>query len=222
MQGLEPANLPSLEESVPLAGRFGTLENDARPYLVERRTTEGPRRPHKGLQPLLARDASEGKSAQEVTRAIEYKHNLMIFDDKNSAGQKSELTVNGTNSVYLRRFEELTAQRKNIEQEEAELNSQRKKIQREKDRITKQLSRIDRKQELDRQEEHVKKQRLILELEKKALRDDIGELDALKKMLEEKRKDTTVGFSELAESNKEMKSLKSGDLHRERSLMFSK
>lgn len=92
----------------------------------------------------------------------------------------------------------------------------------EKDRITKQLKRIDKKQELDRQEEHVKKQRLVLEIEKKALREDIGELDALKRMLEEKRKDTTVGFSELAESNKEMKSLKSGELHRERSLMFSK
>jgi hypothetical protein len=33
-------------------------------------------------------------------------------------------------------------------------------------------------------------------------------------MLEQKRKDTHTGFSDLAESNKELKSLKSGDLHR--------
>lgn len=95
-----------------MVGRFGTLENDARPYLVERRTTEGQRRPHKGLQPLLARDASEGKTAQEVSRAIEFKNNMMIFEDKQlSLEQKSEITVNGTNSVYLRRYEELNTQK---------------------------------------------------------------------------------------------------------------
>jgi len=33
-------------------------------------------------------------------------------------------------------------------------------------------------------------------------------------MLEQKKKDTHTGFSELAESNKELKSFKSGDLHR--------
>jgi len=68
----------------------------------------------------------------------------------------------------------------------------------------------------------VKKQRMILEIEKKTLREDIGELDSLKEMLEQRKKDTNTGFRELAESNKELRSLKSGDLHRERSLMLSK
>ena len=63
---------------------------------------------------------------------------------------------------------------------------------------------------------------MILEIEKKKLREDIAELDQLKDMLEHRKKDTTTGFSELAESNKELRSLKSGDLHRERSLMMSK
>mmetsp|Transcript_30575 Transcript_30575/g.46885 ORF Transcript_30575/g.46885 Transcript_30575/m.46885 type:complete len:102 (-) Transcript_30575:1279-1584(-) len=63
---------------------------------------------------------------------------------------------------------------------------------------------------------------MILEIEKKKLREDIAELDQLKFMLEKKKKDTNTGFSDLAESNKEMRSLKSGDLHRETSLMMSK
>lgn len=63
---------------------------------------------------------------------------------------------------------------------------------------------------------------MILEIEKSKLREDIAELDKLKFMLEKRKKDTNIGFSELAESNKEMRSLKSGDLHRERSMMFSK
>jgi len=41
-------------------------------------------------------------------------------------------------------------------------------------------------------------------------------LDDLKNMLEQKKKDNLVGFSDLAESNKEMRSLKSGDLHKDR------
>jgi hypothetical protein len=57
---------------------------------------------------------------------------------------------------------------------------------------------------------------MILEIEKKKLRDDIQELDDLKNMLEQKKKDNLVGFSDLAESNKEMRSLKSGDLHKDR------
>lgn len=64
------------------------------------------------------------------------------------------------------------------------------------------------------QEELVRKQRLILEVEKKRLREDINELDQLKQMLEQKKKETHTGFSDLAESNKELRSLKSGDLHR--------
>lgn len=68
----------------------------------------------------------------------------------------------------------------------------------------------------------VKKQRMVLEIEKKTLRDDIAELDNLKLMLEQKKTDTATGFSELAESNKELRSLKSGDLHRERSKLLSK
>lgn len=54
---------------------------------------------------------------------------------------------------------------------------------------------------------------MILEIEKKKLREDIDELDKLKDMLEKKKNDTHVGFSELAESNKDLKSLKSGDIH---------
>jgi len=68
----------------------------------------------------------------------------------------------------------------------------------------------------------MRKKRMILEIEKSKLREDIAELDKLKFMLEKRKKDTNIGFSELAESNKEMRSLKSGDLHRERSMMFSK
>ena len=68
----------------------------------------------------------------------------------------------------------------------------------------------------------MKKQRMILEIEKKKLRDDINELDELKNMLEQKKKDNLVGFSDLAESNKEMRSLKSGDLHKDRQFMLSK
>ena len=60
----------------------------------------------------------------------------------------------------------------------------------------------------------MRKQRLILEIEKRRLREDISELDNLKKMLELKKKDTHTGFSDLAESNKELRSLKSGDLYR--------
>jgi hypothetical protein len=41
-------------------------------------------------------------------------------------------------------------------------------------------------------------------------------------MLELKKKDTNTGFSELAESNKEFYSLKSGNLHRETIRMKSK
>jgi len=41
-------------------------------------------------------------------------------------------------------------------------------------------------------------------------------------MLETKKKDTKTGFDELAESNKELRSLKSGDLFRDRSKMFSR
>lgn len=63
---------------------------------------------------------------------------------------------------------------------------------------------------------------MILEIEKKKLRDDIQELDDLKTMLEQKKKDNLVGFSDLAESNKEMRSLKSGDLHKDRQFMLSK
>lgn len=69
----------------------------------------------------------------------------------------------------------------------------------------------------------VKKQRMVLEIEKNKLREEIAELDDLKSMLEEKKKDTHTGFDELAESNKELRSMKSGDLYRERSMnMFSR
>ena len=53
---------------------------------------------------------------------------------------------------------------------------------------------------------------MILEIQKKKLREDIDELDNLKNMLQERKKDNS-GFSELAESNKEMKSLRSGDFN---------
>ena len=80
------------------------------------------------------------------------------------------------------------------------------------------INRLDRKQELEKQEENVKRQRMILEIEKSKLREDIGELDKLKEMLENKKGDTMVGFSELAESNKEMRSLKSSDVNSTRLL----
>jgi len=63
---------------------------------------------------------------------------------------------------------------------------------------------------------------MILEIEKSKLREDIGELDKLKEMLENKKGDTMVGFSELAESNKEMRSLKSSDVRRTRIFYPSK
>ena len=68
----------------------------------------------------------------------------------------------------------------------------------------------------------MKKQRMILEIEKKTLREDIGELDSLKEMLEQRKKDTNTGFSELAESNKELRSLKSGDLVKDRSFLVKR
>ena len=47
----------------------------------------------------------------------------------------------------------------------------------EKDKVTRQLKRLDKREELLAQEEQVRKQRLILEIEKKKLREDIQELD---------------------------------------------
>lgn len=43
--------------------------------------------------------------------------------------------------------------------------------------MTRQLRRLERKEELVAREDQIKKQRLILELEKKRLREDIAELD---------------------------------------------
>jgi hypothetical protein len=60
----------------------------------------------------------------------------------------------------------------------------------ERDKVTRQLKRLERKEELIQREDQVKKQRLILEIEKKRLREDIAELDSLKMMLEGKKKDT--------------------------------
>jgi len=124
--------------------------------------------------------------------------------------------------MVVSRIEELNNQKRNLEQEETDLAAQRQKVVAEKDKVSRQLKRLDKKQELAAQEEQVKKKRMILEIEKKKLREDIAELDQLREMLEKKKKDTNTGFSELAESNKEMRSLKSGDLHRETSLMMSK
>ena len=45
---------------------------------------------------------------------------------------------------------------------------------------------------------------MILEIEKRKYREDIEELDRLKNMLEKKKQETYTGFSELAESNKDM------------------
>ena len=55
----------------------------------------------------------------------------------------------------------------------------------------------------------MKKQRKFLEIEKQKLLTDIEELDKLKYMLEKRKNDVNTGFDELAESNKELKSLKS-------------
>ena len=98
-----------------------------------------------------------------------------------------------------------------MEDEEFELNKQKLSILEEKEKVNKQLKRLERREELVQREDQVKKQRLILEIEKKKLREDIAELDSLKKMLEGKKKDTSTGFGDLAESNKELRSLKSGD-----------
>ena len=45
----------------------------------------------------------------------------------------------------------------------------------------------------------------MLEIQKRKIRDEIKELDDLKKMLQDKRGDYTSGFDELAESNKDLK-----------------
>ena len=63
---------------------------------------------------------------------------------------------------------------------------------------------------------------MVLEIEKKKLREEIAELDDLKLMLETKKKDTQTGFDELAESNKEIRSFKSGELYRDRSIGYSR
>ena len=84
------------------------------------------------------------------------------------------------------------------------------------------MQRLDKKQELTAQEEQVKKHRMVLEIEKKKFREDIDELDKLKDMLEKRKQETFTGFSELAESNKDMKSLKSGDLVKDRSFLVKR
>lgn len=64
-----------------------------------------------------------------------------------------------------------------MREEEQELARRRKDIVAEKDKVSKQLKRLDKKEELATQEEQVRKQRMILEIEKKKLREDISELD---------------------------------------------
>ena len=64
-----------------------------------------------------------------------------------------------------------------MREEEQELARKRKDIVAEKDKVSKQLKRLDKKEELATQEEQVRKQRMILEIEKKKLREDISELD---------------------------------------------
>jgi hypothetical protein len=64
-----------------------------------------------------------------------------------------------------------------LREEEQELARRRKDIVAEKDKVSKQLKRLDKKEELATQEEQVRKQRMILEIEKKKLREDISELD---------------------------------------------
>ena len=68
----------------------------------------------------------------------------------------------------------------------------------------------------------MRKQRLILEIEKRKYREDIDELDKLKNMLEKKKQETNTGFSELAESNKDMQSLKSGSFVKQRGYSMSR
>lgn len=84
----------------------------------------------------------------------------------------------------LSKFEELANQKKALEAEEAELSRQRGAIVDERDKVTRQLRRLERREELAQREEQIKKQRLILEIEKNRLREDIAELDSLKAMLE--------------------------------------
>lgn len=110
-------------------------------------------------------------------------------------------------------FEDLSHQIRQLDQEEEEINNQRKLILQEKDRIAKQLRRLEAKERIAEREVQMRKQRELLEIEKKKLQEDIAELDELKEMLESKKNDTKTGFDDLAESNKEMRSMKSGDLY---------
>lgn len=129
-----------------------------------------------------------------------------MFDRKT----EMESSTNGASTYFNAKFNELQKQKLQLEQEENELAQHRKQVQSEKDRIHKQLKRLDKKQELSKQEEIVRKQRMILEIQKRKYREDIDELDKLKDMLEKRKQETNTGFSELAESNKDIKSLKSG------------
>lgn len=67
--------------------------------------------------------------------------------------------------------------------EERELSRHKKDVLKEKDKLTKQIRRLNHKKELKQKEDKVKNQRMILEIEKKKLRDDIEELDHLKGQL---------------------------------------
>ena len=136
---------------------------------------------------------------------------VQIFDRKTDM----ETSTNGKSSYFNAKFNELQKQKLQLEQEEKELAAHRQQITGEKDRIQRQLKRLDKKMELNQQEEIVRKQRLILEIEKRKYREDMDELDKLRQMLEAKKQETFTGFSELAESNKDMTSLRSGSFVRE-------
>ena len=81
------------------------------------------------------------------------------------------MTSQGSNAFS--RYEELAHQKRTLEIEEVELTKQRKQVLLEKDRVTRQLRRLETREELIAREDQVKKQRLILEIEKKKLREEI-------------------------------------------------
>lgn len=126
--------------------------------------------------------------------------------------KEEEIELTSLKSFPHSRFDELSMQMKNLEIEENEINNQRKKILIEKEKIARILKKVDAKEKFFEREDKVRQQREALDMEKEKLKEEIAELDNLKNILVSKKNETHTGFEELAESNKEVISMKSGDL----------
>ena len=96
-----------------------------------------------------------------------YSNTMFDRGSDQKRNDRTELTSGG--SLVPSKFDELVKQKKLLDDEEGELTKQRKKVVAEKDKVTRQLKRLDKRDELMAQEEQVRKQRLILEIEKKRL-----------------------------------------------------